>query len=424
MTAAEFEACMAPFAPFPEAPAVAVALSGGADSLALLILLRDWTTRRGGRVLALIVDHGLRLDSAAEAQRVARQIRVLGVEGHVLPWVGTKPEIGLQARAREARYCLLQAACRRLGLLYLALGHHREDQAETFLMRLESGSGLGGLSGMSAMTVLEDVLLLRPLLAIPKPRLQALLQARGLSWIEDPTNRDRRHRRVAIRCLRPHLAMRPQEIGQATSSLGRLRCSMEREVLAWLGRTCRWRPEGYAILDRSALREPHPIASQAVTSVLKTIGGAAYGPAPKRVGRLLADLEAGRGSTTLSGCRLLLEEDSLVVVRESHAPAALMLQAGRVQQWDRRFRLRSGVGLPANLRLESLTEEGWRRMDRRPDGKDLPAALLWSLPCVYDSIGPLALPALAWHRQEGEVLDLSLRFHPLYRPGSALFAVA
>ncbi len=419
---------MAALGPFPKAPAIGVALSGGADSLALLLLLQIWTETRGGAVVAFVVDHGLRQESRREALGVIAQAQRLGVESHLLRWRGAKPLSALQAEARKARYRLLEAACRERGLIYLASGHHRDDQEETFLLRLESRSELPGLAAMSAISVRSSVLHLRPLLAIAKERLEALLRERGLTWVEDPSNQDHRHRRVLLRGLRPALVDQGWAIGaiaRTSQVFARLRRQFEEEMLAFLAKSCAWRPEGLAVLAVEALQSvPLPIATQSLALVTQTVGGAAYAPSSQRVTRLLSNLWRGEGSTTLAGCRFLLADQDLFVLRESAMPRPLRLLPGAAQTWDRRFHLRSHPALPPNLCLKCLTEEGWRRMDRRPAGQDLPIEAIWSLPSVWDEVGPLSVPHLAWRRPDEEELGLSLEFHPQSRPGSALFAVA
>ena len=166
---------------------------------ALEILLRDWAVTRAGTVVALVLDHGLRPDSAAEARRVRAQLRCEGLEAQILRWRGPKPGANLQAAARAARYGLLEDCCARRAILHLALGHHLEDQSETLLLRLGRGSGLDGLAGMAPLVERPRVRLLRPLLGVPRARLKALLEARGLDWVEDPANRDPLHARVRLR---------------------------------------------------------------------------------------------------------------------------------------------------------------------------------------------------------------------------------
>jgi len=190
---------MAPFGPFEASPMLAVAVSGGRDSLALVLLARDWAARRNGSVLALIVDHGLRPEAAAEAAATRDLLAGQSIESEILKWTGTKPSSGLQEAAREARYRLLFEACRRHGILHLLVAHHADDQAETIAMRAAHASGQDGLAGMAALVEHRDARLLRPLLAVSRARLTALLVERNLSWIDDPSNADCRFERVRLR---------------------------------------------------------------------------------------------------------------------------------------------------------------------------------------------------------------------------------
>src|SRR5690606_1378938 len=126
----EFRDLMDRLGPFEPAPVLAVAVSGGADSMALALLADRWARRRRGKIVALTVDHGLRPGARAEARAAHRRLAALGIEAHLLVWGGAKPKTGIQAAAREARYRLMAGWCRRHGVLHLLLGHHREDQAE------------------------------------------------------------------------------------------------------------------------------------------------------------------------------------------------------------------------------------------------------------------------------------------------------
>ncbi|MEL0112085.1 MAG: tRNA lysidine(34) synthetase TilS [Rickettsiales bacterium] len=169
---------------------MAVACSGGPDSMVLLALTQDWALRAGGSVTALIVDHGLRDESAAEAEWAADQAVRLGVSSAILSLAGARHVSNLQARARAGRYGLLFEWCRAHGHLHLLVGHHRDDQSETVRMRAERGSGEDGLAAMAPVHERAHARVLRPLLDFPKARLQATLQARGLSSVSDPSNQD------------------------------------------------------------------------------------------------------------------------------------------------------------------------------------------------------------------------------------------
>ncbi|GAB5469483.1 MAG: hypothetical protein Kilf2KO_25130 [Rhodospirillales bacterium] len=416
---------------------MAVALSGGGDSLALTLLLRDWALARGGQVTALIVDHGLRRESGLEAAATARVAQDLGLAAQILVWEEEPPRSGLQASARAARYRLLCRACRDLGLLYLALGHHRDDQAETLLLRAESGSGPLGLAAMSRLKVLPEVLLLRPLLQEPKAVLLDSLRRRALQWVEDPTNRDRRHKRVALRALRPQLraqGLTAPALAEATRSLGATRRALELEALTWLAGASRWLPLGYVSLDRDALvKAPPLLAALALAVVLRAVGGRSFAPPLPAVAALLGRLGAkGGGPTTLGGCRLLRRGGTLLAVREEQGTTSLDLRPGAAGLWDRRFRVALSPAAPDGLRLGILTRRRWEALGLRRGGGEVPPPVFWSMPCIFDRDGPLALPLVAWVRPESGVEELlesepqtlSLHFAPADLPGCALFTVA
>ena len=199
LTAETFAALMAPFCPFESRPVVAVAVSGGRDSLALTLLAHDWACSRGGRVFGLIVDHGLRAEAADEARIARETLRSQGIDSEVLNWTGPKPASGLQEAAREARYRLLFEACRARSILHLLVAHHADDQAETVAMRAGRGSGPDGLAGMAALVEHRHLRVLRPLLGVPRSKVTLFMKARGIGWSEDPSNADLRFERVRVR---------------------------------------------------------------------------------------------------------------------------------------------------------------------------------------------------------------------------------
>jgi tRNA(Ile)-lysidine synthase len=204
------------------APALVVAVSGGPDSTALLVLAARWRAARkqGPALLAVTVDHGLRPESAREARAVKRLAGKLGIRHRTLRWTGRKPATALQEEARSVRYQLLAAAARGAGAPYVLTAHTLDDQAETVLLRMARGSGLAGLGAMARQTLLPitglhrtgatdnktAIVLVCPFLDLPKARLIATLAAIGISFVDDPTNRDPRFTRPRLRELMPALA--------------------------------------------------------------------------------------------------------------------------------------------------------------------------------------------------------------------------
>jgi tRNA(Ile)-lysidine synthase len=189
------------FSGFSTFPAFLIAVSGGADSSALLFLLARWRAKRrdGPRLFVATVDHALRSRSRHEAAVVKAMARTLGLEHRTLRWNGEKPTTGIQEAARAERYRLLTLEARRVGAAHIALAHTLDDQAETVLLRLAAGSGPAGLSGMRPTEMRDGVTLCRPLLEVRKQRLVATLELAGIGWSEDPSNADPQFARPRLR---------------------------------------------------------------------------------------------------------------------------------------------------------------------------------------------------------------------------------
>ncbi len=203
---------MVVFRPLAEIDALALAVSGGPDSIALLHFaascaaaarLRDAPFPR---LAVATVDHGLRSGSRIEAERVVAAAARLGLDALLLTWEGEKPASRLQEEARRHRYALLVDGARRLGASHLATAHTLDDQAETLLFRMARGSGLAGLAGMKRITRREGLHHVRPFLGIAKARLVAACRANGWAYVDDPSNQDPRFARTRWRALLPALA--------------------------------------------------------------------------------------------------------------------------------------------------------------------------------------------------------------------------
>jgi tRNA(Ile)-lysidine synthase len=199
------------FSDLADLPALVLAVSGGPDSTALMMLMARWRAarRRGPKLIAVTIDHGLRPEAKREAAAVAKLARKLNVAHRILRWRGAKPKTGLQQAARQARYRLLAQAAGDVGASHIVTAHTRDDQAETVLIRMSRGSGIAGLAAMNRMSPVPGapaLRLLRPLLGLPKARLVATLKAANIRFAEDPSNRDPRFTRARLRGLMPVLA--------------------------------------------------------------------------------------------------------------------------------------------------------------------------------------------------------------------------
>ncbi len=378
---------MAAIGPFEPAPRIAAGVSGGADSIALALLANHWVRQRGGSLLALVADHGLRAESANEAAAAVARLDARGIPAKLLTIMGLARGPALAERAREARLEALGRACAEAGILHLLLGHHAGDQAETVLIRMLAGSGSAGLSAMAPLVEAGTLRLLRPLLAVPPQTLRALLETEGVAWVEDPSNADARALRPRLRLLRRDTA----GTGSATTALvaaaaasGRRRASLEQRVAEILANHVVFRPEGFAVLSGQALGPP------VLAAILQTIAGAPFPAATERV----AALAAGLRPATLAGVRLIAAGKlgpGLLVVREAAAMAQpILAQPGAT--WDGRFRLGVDARLPPGATIGALGADAARLRH----WSSLPSAILQTLPAVRLHETLLAVPHLLY----------------------------
>ncbi len=260
--------------PLAAAPALLLAVSGGPDSTALLLMAASWTARRGGpRLEAATVDHGFRPQAADEARAVAALCERLGVPHRTLVWRGEKPATRLQERAREARYALLAERARETGA-DIVTGHHLDDQAETVLFRLLRGSGIAGLAGMAARTQRDGVVIARPLLALTKTELIAYCEAEGVAFARDPSNEDPRFARTRTRALAATLAAEGLD-APALARLARRAAQVEEALARQAARAeSRLRLVETGACDAGALlEEPAEIVQRLLTATVARAGG-------------------------------------------------------------------------------------------------------------------------------------------------------
>ncbi len=434
----EFADVMAPLGPFEPKPHLAVAFSGGADSTALTLLAKRWATRRGGVVTALTVDHSLRRESAAEARLSQQRIKALGVEGTILRWQNNKPRTGIQNAARDARYGLMSDWCRRKGILHLLLAHHQEDQAETMLHRLGRQTGADGLAGMARIRETADVRLLRPCLNISRDRLRAMLESRGIEWVEDPSNSDPAYARVRLRNLLPTLAVEqisPTSLSGTAQRLAEVRQSMENQAALVLAKSAALSNLGFARIDCAAImNSEREIARRVLERLLGTIGGELYPARHQSLDQLLNDVRGNskfRGRT-LSGCKILREKDSFLIVREAARCPVENMASNVWLDWDNRFRIRvSRVGNSgrSSYQVRALGDDFSRKLAEKngiSGFRSLNVAVRRALPSVWDRHGLVSVPHLGYGRRTrnpASVAKIQVEFLPNRPVTNAFFPV-
>jgi tRNA(Ile)-lysidine synthase len=307
----DFIEAMAALPDIPAGSAVAAGVSGGPDSMAMLWLLSHWAEERGIAVKAYTVDHGLRRESAEEAHAVGAWVKGWpNVTHEVLVWEGEKPASRVLEEARSKRYALMAAAMKAEGASCLFIAHHRDDLAETFLIRLAKGSGLDGLAGMRAVQKMEGgITLLRPLLDVPKEELILLCKQNAVPYVDDPTNKNERYLRPRLRAAQSvleeeglsakRLGLTAKRLGRASSALAQLADDLFAAALK------EGRGSGF-VFDYGVLRAAHEelVLRVLLRAMDELRPGGDYGPrlekAEKLTGRILRD-PAFKGAT-LGGC--------------------------------------------------------------------------------------------------------------------------
>lgn len=342
---------------------VAVAVSGGGDSLALLILFRSFLTSAGSPVepVAVTVDHRLRPESADEARQVGEIAAGLGIAHRTLAWDGAKPASGLSAAAREARHALLAQAAREAGTDIVLTGHTLDDRAETLAMRRARGQGRGE-AGIAAATLFDGrCWFVRPLLGVRRAALRTFLAGLGQAWIDDPGNTNMANERARTRAALADAAI-PRLAAEAEDA-GRRRADLGRRAAALIAAHARMPAPGLVRLDRRIGEGPDRAAAvYALRILLAAMGGRAHLPDEVRGAGLLDRMAGVNFRATLSRSVIDARRDGVFLLRERRglpapAPAATGL-------WDGRYRIE---GASAGATVVAAGEAGAERAEAPAD---------------------------------------------------------
>lgn len=409
---------------------LALAVSGGPDSMALLHLVAAWASEReAGEILVITVDHGLRPGSGAEAAFVASEAQRLGLPHVTLTWDGAKPETGIQETARLARYALIAkllagrpGGCRPWTL---ATAHHEDDQAETLLMRLARGSGVDGLAGMAPRVLLEivpghPIALVRPFLDVPKERLFATLAARGVRWCNDPSNEAVQFERVRIRQAMPQLlplGLGSAALARSAARLARARDALDRTTDRLACGIVDDHAGGYATCDLAALLDaPQDISIRLLRRLIVAFGAPGGGRELAQIETLHQWLTRGVAGGTQSLGGALVEigrrpssraadgngrsSSTLFVYREPGRDGlpSIEIAPGCSQVWDGRIHVAVSAELEQPVTIGPLGAAEWADLKHacpRLADTGLPHRAAATLPTLRQDDRLLAVPGLA-----------------------------
>ena len=393
-----------------------LAVSGGADSLALMVLLEEYRRKHDLplKIHVASVDHGLRPDAAMECAYVKDLAASLGLPHRTLKWDGGDRSRNLQSEARKARYELLSAYAGTLDCRDLVVAHHRDDQAETFIMRLIRGSGVTGLGAMRRKTDLNEFCLHRPFLDIPKSRLVASLKVRDVRWIEDPSNQKDDFLRVRVRGLMPHLAKEGCDGARLSATARRLRRAddaldahtemvFQRQTGAEPGRAL-----SVALVDY--VKHHQEVRLRLLRKIIPYVTGPDYPPSEDKMIALddcfLEALDGDKGGRrTLCGCCFEWRDGLLWIYREhGRLPRRLAFRSGDPVDWFGLYKVQvtSNRHEDKPLVFRALGEEGraWLLQNgpRSRPNEDIsltenlgrfPAGVVEALPSIWWNDSPI-----------------------------------
>ncbi len=347
---AEIAALLAPVAAEEK---LALGVSGGNDSLGLMLLVHDWCRQlgRGPEIHVFSVDHGLRAEAADECAWVAAIARRLGFQHQTLVWEGDKPVSGIQAAARAARYRLMGRAMEKHGIGVLLVAHHRQDQAETLLMRLAHGSGPDGLCGMGRWSEVAGTRIFRPLLNVDPAQLRERVAAAGLVGVADPSNADRAFERVRWRSKLDELApmgLDGERLGRFGYRMGRVRDALEFYSGELFAQIVTLDHFGVARVALPAfLRLPAEMQIRILGRMLVRVTGGQSRISLSGLERLVEAIMArggdGKFARTAGGAQVLFYRGCLLVHAEPgrREPPETVLEGPGEMLWDQRFAVRN-----------------------------------------------------------------------------------
>ena len=316
---------------------IAVAVSGGADSLCLAHLLYTWCQKNGVQLFAFTVNHGLRTEAKDEARSVHALLSNWGVKHQTLLWRGDKPKTRVEEKAREKRYDLMYHACQKNKIQYLFLAHHVEDQAETFWTRLAHGSGVDGLAAMEPVLPWHECFLMRPLLTETKADIVAYLKAHHIAWFEDQMNQDITYERVRWRQRQKTLSewgLTPEIIGTLTSRIQSLKYALSFYAENFIQNNVFLSPVGYAFIQKLAWDViPPAIQIRVLQRILPILSADNRLISLEGLENLLLDK---RSSFTFAGCQFVKNAKGLYITKEYRVVLKTqMIQPNKLVHWDR-----------------------------------------------------------------------------------------
>ena len=432
-----FRKTMDSLGPYEKKPHLAVAVSGGSDSICLALLVKEWIDNKGGKITALIVDHGLRKNSDEECKKTQIILEEQGIPYHCFKWnLLNIPKKGIQNKAREFRYSIFDDWCFSNNVKNLLVAHHFEDQKETFIMRLNDNSNVYGLACMPKILFKEKLRILRPLLDIKKKEIIKFLNKNNINWMEDPTNKSMKYFRNRIRKILPKLeneGLTDNKLKKMLKKAQKERKSIENRFNLWFKKNVKINNFGYAIVDFNNLRLLKKEDFIFIFSrILNTISGSLYLPKSKYVYNFFKKIKSNLifDRFNLGGCHVIFFKKKLYVARE-------IFKKKREHKIDFKFNkiiwvIRFEINYKNNYELflkkklgksffiDQLKQSGWEKIllkNNKFKELEIPNKIILSLPAVKNKKNDvLYVPHLKYYsniKSKKEFSNMGFLFKPV-----------
>ena len=414
----EFEKELNEIACFEDYPHLGLSLSGGPDSLALMCLLKIWVHKNNGKLTAFNVNHKIRFNSNEESIKVKNIAEKSGIECIVLNWDNEKPRAGLMECARDKRYELILNECKKRKILHLMLGHHLNDNAETYIMRSKRIGNLTGLTSIPLIREMKHLRLIRPLLKFRKERLLKTCTYFGKKWIDDPSNSDSLYERVRVRqCLSSKAKNTINQISMKIKKKILERKRIENTVSNFFINFSEFFPYGVFKTNKSEFlklsKEEQLII---IKKLLVTNSATIYPPKKKSVEFLVNQIiEKDFSVNTLHSSIIKIQKKNLFVFREhsktsKNMSLELFVNKGISLKWDQRFTIFSNK---YDLKCNIINQKNWDRIREyffKKKKRILPLSIIKSLPII--SVEKLYFIPYISNSNDLKKYDINFFFNP------------
>lgn len=404
---------------------VALAISGGSDSIALLYLMSDWSKRRGVKLTIFTVNHNLRSEAISEIEFVKKITTKLGHDFFAMSWHYQKKQFdksfkpGLQEKARKGRYDLMSDKCHELGIYTLLTAHHYDDVLENYLMRKSKKSGIFGLSH-GHIFFYNNIQILRPLISFSKHELIYYLQQNNIQWMEDISNYSDAYQRNRVRKQLALMSLEEKQV--LISEIEQINIQAQElnsQLISFIGEFVRITNYGFACVDLKMLQvQSYDIRVQVLNYLMTIVSGQSELPRFRSVVKILELIDLNQNiNCTLHGCVLKNYNDELLIFREYNAISNIVIKIDGEYLWDNRFMFEEEIKQP--YIVDILTPMEYCEIKKHINLDNLAKIvgnnyklILFTLPIIKNLEKIVAIPHISYY----DVTEFKNNLNVIFRP--------